>query len=307
MASSPATVPPLLRPQGASAMSFWEPYPRGLVIVAMVNETVHEIGEDLVLPVGIHVTNLADVPVVGLPGGSRPHEPASLPRAARPAVHNPGGDPRGGHDPGGGLCDLFVWRTIPERAPAWPTWWCAEEKRFAKADVRFHIGGETLPFALRPHVGNPFCGGWDGYAQVAMWADRRTLPAIVAGEGPLWTQTTGEPGRRVHGTIDATNLAVWTLDHASAANANVTRGIEDDVPAGWTVEEGTYSVPPDEVIVREDGTQTPRRFVDLPAAQVDDQGASDLRCPTSRSSGSITLSPRGRRRGPWNSLGPAPT
>jgi len=277
VASSLAAVPFLLRPQGAGAMSFWEAHARGLVSVAMVNETVHEGGEDLVLPVGIHVTNLADVPVVV-------SEEAVL-MSPHPSVAPP--DPLSTTQdailttatiPAGGAVTFSYGELVVQGLLPGPTWWCAEENQFAKADVAFHVGGETLPFALRPLVENPFYNGTDDNTQAALWAYLRTWPAVVVGKEPLWTQITGEPGQTVPVTIDATNLAVWAPDDAFAQNVNVTRGvIEDDVPAGWTVEEGSYSIPPDEIIIREDGTQTLRWFVDLPAAQVDDQG--DFRYP----------------------------
>src|SRR5207249_2157838 len=50
-------------------------------------------------------------------------------------------------------------------------------------------------------------------------------------------------------------------------DVNVTHGIlEDTVPAGWNVKEGSYSVVPDEIVSHDDGSRTLRWNVDLRAA-----------------------------------------
>ena len=65
---------------------------------------------------------------------------------------------------------------------------------------------------------------------------------------PLRTRIDGTEGQRIRVTIDATNFAVYTFQEAITADLNVTHGVlEDDVPAGWSVEEGSYSVPPDQI------------------------------------------------------------
>ena len=56
---------------------------------------------------------------------------------------------------------------------------------------------------------------------------------------PLRTQIDGTEGQRIRVTIDATNIAVSTVQEAITADVNVTHGVlEDDVPAGRSVEEG---------------------------------------------------------------------
>lgn len=59
----------------------------------------------------------------------------------------------------------------------------------------------------------------------------------------------------------------------------MTQGVlEDRVPAGWSVEAGSFSVPPDEILTGADGSQVLRWFVDLPAALEGE--AEDPRLPT---------------------------
>ena len=67
----------------------------------------------------------------------------------------------------------------------------------------------------------------------------------------LRTQIDRTEGQRIRVTIDATNIAVSTFQEAITADVDVThRILEDDVPAGRSVEEGSYSVPPDQIVDR---------------------------------------------------------
>src|SRR5207244_10649518 len=103
--------------------------------------------------------------------------------------------------------------------------------------------------------------------QSDFWGYLHANATVVVGKEPLWTQIDGKAGARIHVTIDATNIALYTFDDTITADVNVTHGVlEDDVPAGWSVEEGSYSVAPDETVAHPDGSHTLRWFVDLPAA-----------------------------------------
>lgn len=65
---------------------------------------------------------------------------------------------------------------------------------------------------------------------------------------PLRTRIEGTEGQRIRVTTDATNIAVSTFHEAITADVDVTHGIlEGDVPAGRSVEEGSYSVPQDRI------------------------------------------------------------
>jgi len=92
-------------------------------------------------------------------------------------------------------------------------------------------------------------------------------PTVVVGKEPLWTQIDGAAGQKIHVTIDATNIACTTFEDTITNDVNVTHGVlEDTVPAGWNVEEGSYSIPPDDVVIHDDGSRTLRWNVDLRAA-----------------------------------------
>src|SRR5206468_5048036 len=104
-------------------------------------------------------------------------------------------------------------------------------------------------------------------------------PAVVIGKEPLWTQLDGMAGQTIHVTIEATNIAVYTFEDTITNDVNVTHGVlEDTVPAGWSVEEGSYSVPPDDIVSHDDGSRTLRWNVDLPAAL--DSGSEDPQYPS---------------------------
>ncbi len=257
----PATTP--------QPMGFWEAAARGLVTVVMVNETFNEAGHTVTLPVGIDVTSTADVPVVlseeavllsphpsqsPVPPLSSLTQDVALSMATVPA--------HGTLTFGYGPFVLAGYITGP-------TWWCLEEMRFSRAGVTFQAGGETLPFGLRTLVEHPYYHSSSDNTQTAVWAYLRSYPSVVVGKLPLWSSVNGNAGQTVHVRIDATNLAVWATDDTFTANVNVTNGlIEDLVPAGWSVEEGSYSVAPDKIVNNANGTQTLEWNEALPAAQV---------------------------------------
>ena len=256
--------PPRDPPAG---MDFWEAAGRGLVTVTVVNETYERGGTTVTSPVGIRVNNLADVPVVVSEEAvlMSPHPLASPPpdplRTTQDAVLNVQTIPAGAsilYSYGEEILRGFV-------EP--PAWWCSEEFQFTQADVSFRVGGETLPYALRPLLANKHYEDPDHSTQADFWTYLRSHPTVVVGKEPLWTQIDGGAGQRIHVIIDATNIAVYAYDDAFTGNVNVTRGaLEDDVPVGWTVEEGSYSTPPDLVVNHDNGSRTLRWSVDLPAA-----------------------------------------
>ncbi|HYM38724.1 MAG TPA: PKD domain-containing protein [Thermoplasmata archaeon] len=271
--------PPVPAPAQAS-LGFWEASSRGLVSVVMVNETFNENGHEVTAPVGILVTNTATVPVVipeeavlmsPHPSQSPPPSPmnttadATLTNATVPAK--------------GSLLYSFGPYVLAGYLSG-PIWWDMEEMQFAKAGVAFRVGGETLPFGLRTLVEHPFYKGPGNNTQTHVWAYLRSFPTVVVGKLPLYTITNGTAGQTVRVRIDATNLAVWAYDDTYTANVNVTRGIvEDDVPAGWSVQAGSYSVPPDVIVNYTDGSKTLEWYANLPAAQVSYQGNPDLPTP----------------------------
>jgi len=248
-------------------MSFWEAAGRGLMTATVVNETYVRNGLTVTSPVGIRLENAADVPVRvseeavlmsphplenPSPGPLRTTQDAVLTRQTVPAhgslLYSYG--------------DLVVQDFLPH-----PAWWCSEEFQFTQAEIPFRIGGETLPFALRPVLANEHHGGPNANTQSDFWTYLRSNPTVVVGKEPLWTQVDGRAGQKIHVTIDATNIAVYTFEDAITNDVNVTHGVlEDTVPAGWNVEEGSYSVPPDEIVSHDDGSRTLRWNVDLRAA-----------------------------------------
>src|SRR5207245_1077001 len=160
-----------------------------------------------------------------------------------------------------------------------PAWWCSEEFQFTQAEIPYRIGGETLPFALRPVLANEQHGGPNANTQTDFWTYLRSNPTVVVGKEPLWTQIDGTAGQKIHVTIDATNIAVYTFEDTITKDVNVTHGVlEDTVPAGWNVEEGSYSVPPDEIVSHDDGSRTLRWNVDLRAAL--ESSSEDPRYPS---------------------------
>ncbi len=251
----------------ADTISFWEAAGRGLMTATVVNETYVRNGFTVTSPVGIRLENAADVPV-------RVSEEAVL-MSPHP-LENPSPDPlRTTQDavlttqtvPAHGSLlysygDLVVQDFLPR-----PAWWCSEEFQFTQAEIPFRIGGETLPFALRPVLANEYHDGPSANTQTDFWTYLRSYPTVVVGKEPLWTQVDGTAGQKIHITIDATNIAVYTFEDTIMNDVNVTHGVlEDTVPAGWNVEEGSYSVPPDEIASHDDGSRTLRWNVDLRAA-----------------------------------------
>jgi hypothetical protein len=268
LSSAPTTQAPSQGPMG-----FWEAYARGFVSVVMENEAFKENGVPVELPVGIRVTNTASVPVViseeavlmsPHPSQSPPPSPADT---TADAVLTNGTIPaRGSALYSFGEFVLAGWLTGP-------TWWDLEEMQYSKAGVAFAVGGETLPFALRSLVEHPFYNGPSDNTQISVYAFLRSHPTVVVGKLPLWAATQGTAGATVRVRLDATNLAVWATDDVETQNVNVTNGIlRDDVPAGWTVQAGSYSNPPDLVVNHANGSTTLEWNVSLPAPEVSGQG-----------------------------------
>ena len=242
-----ASTPSLAPSQGA--MGFWEAYARGFVSVVMENEAFQENGVPVELPVGIRVTSMASVPVAiseeavlmsPHPSPSPPPDPADT---TADAVLTNGTIPAHGS-----LLYLFGEYVLAGWLSG-PTWWDLEEMQYSKAGVAFAVGGETLPFALRSLIEHPFYRGPDDNTQITLYAYLRSHPVVVVGKLPLWATTGGAAGATVRVRLDATNLAVWAKDDTETQNVNVTNGIlQDEVPVGWSVEEGSYPVPPDLVV-----------------------------------------------------------
>jgi len=270
------------RPTGhvqSDPMSFWEAVGRGLMTATVVNETYVRDGLTVTAPVGIRLENAADVPV-------RVSEEAIL-MSPHP-LEDPSPDPlRTTQDAvltvqtipahrslNYSYGDLVVQDFLPH-----PAWWCSEEFQFTQAEIPYRIGGETLPFALRPVLANEHHGGPNANTQTDFWTYLRSNPTVVVGKEPLWAQIDGSAGQKIHVTIDATNIAVYTFEDTITNDVNVTHGVlEDTVPAGWNVEEGSYSVVPDEILTRDDGSRTLRWNVDLRAAL--DSGSEDPQYPS---------------------------
>ncbi len=279
VAGSFAWARPGPRSDPPATMDFWEAAGRGLVTVRVVNETYERDGITLTSPVGIRVDNAADVPVVV-------SEEALL-MSPHP-LESPRPDPlRTTQDavltvrtiPAGGSLLYSYGEEVLRGFLAPPPWWCSEEFQFTQGGIAFRIGGETLPFALRPVLANEHFEDPEHNTQADFWAYLRAHATVAVGKEPLWTRIDEPAGQRVHVTIVATNLAVYGYDDAITADVNVTQGaLEDDVPAGWSVEEGSYSIAPDAVVDHADGSRTLRWFVNLPAALESDQ--EDPRYPT---------------------------
>ena len=255
-----------VRPDSPESMSFWEAAGRGLVTVTVVNETYDRNGETVTLPVGIEVHSSAKVPVEvseeALLMSPHPLEPPpDRLHTTQDAVLTVQTIPAGGsvlYSYGEHVIQGFL---------SEPAWWCSEEFQFVQAGIPFRVGGETLPFALRPVVGKEHYDGPENNTQTDVWTHLRTNATVVVGKEPLWTQLDGSAGETIDVTIDATNIAVFTFEDGITNDVNVTHGaIEDVVPAGWSVEAGSYSTPPDEIVENGDHSHTLRWFVDLRAA-----------------------------------------
>lgn len=261
----------LRAPEASSeeTMSFWEASARGLVSVSMVDETFDRGGSTVTRPVGIRVDNAASVPVavseeavLMSPHPAESPSPDALSTTQDAVLTN--------HTiPPGGSLTYFYGEDVLQKYLPEPPWWCAEEFQFSKADVRFHVGGETLPFAMRPILANRHYESGDSNTQIDFWTYLRGHSAVVVGKEPLWTSIDAAAGAKVPVRLRATNLAIYTHPARVATDVNVTGGaIEDSVPVGWSVEEGSYSIPPTEIVGNPDGSKTLRWIVDLPAAAV---------------------------------------
>ena len=261
-----------------SGMDFWEAYGRGLVSVTIEDRTFQRGENTVTLPVGLRVGNTADVPVVLSEEAvlmspffaESPAEPGSTTQDAVLTTET---------IPAGGSILFSYGEDVLQGYVPGPAWWCSEEFQFTHAGVSYRVGGETLPFALRPLLANAHYEGPESNTQSDLWWYLRAHPAIVVGKDPLWAAIDGAPGQRVPIQVRATNLAIFTYDDGYETDVNVTGGVlEDVVPAGWTVEEGSYSDAPDEIVAREDGSQVLRWRVDLPSAL--DGEEEDPRLPT---------------------------
>src|SRR2546428_9923236 len=267
-------------PRGDSGtMTFWEAAGRGLVTATVVNETYDRDGHTVTSPVGIRVENAATVPVeVTEPAVLMSPHPLASPRPNPTRTTQDGVLAVQTIPAGGSLLYSYGEEVLQGFLPK-PSWWCSEEFQFTQADIRYRIGGETLPFAARPILANAHYHGPDSNTQSDFWAYLHANATVVVGKEPLWTQIDGKAGARIHVTIDATNIAVYTFDDTITADVNVTHGVlEDDVPAGWSVEEGSYSVAPDAILGHPDGSHTLRGCVDLPAALA--SGSDDPQYPS---------------------------
>ncbi len=271
--------PPVRTPDSAP-LDFWEAAGQGLVSAVMVNETFTVDGHEVTQPAGILVTNNAAVPVLipeeavlMSPHPSQSPPPSPLQTTADAVLTN-------GTVPAMGSLRYSFGAYVLAGYLSGPAWWDMEEMQFSKAGVVFQIGGETLPFALRSLIEHPFYNGAGDNTQIALWAYLRSYPTVVVGKQPLWATIKGTAGQTIRVRLDATNLAVWSTDDAFTGNVNVTRGIiEDDVPAGWSVEGGSFSVPPDLIVNHPDGSKTLEWYEALPAAQVSQQGNPELPTP----------------------------
>ena len=251
----------------SDTMSFWEAAGRGLVTATVVNETYVRNGQTVTSPIGIRLDNAADTPVAVSEEAvlMSPH-PLQAP-APDPLRTTQDGVLTVGTVPAHGSLTYSYGDLAVQGFLAHPAWWCSEEFQFTQAEIPYRIGGETLPFALRPILANEHHDGSGSNTQDDFWTYLRSNPTVVVGKEPLWTQVDGTSGQRIHVTIDATNIAVYTFEDTITKDVNVTHGaLEDTVPAGWSVEEGSYSVPPDEIVSHTDGSRTLRWYVDLPAA-----------------------------------------
>ncbi len=240
-------------------MDFWEAAGRGLVTVVMENENINIEGHNLTQAAGIRVTNNADV-AVNISEETvlmSPHPSQSPP--PDPANTTPDASLTPGIVPAHGSVLYSVGRYVLAGYLSGPIWWDLEEMETWNAGVAFRVGGETLPFGLRELVEHPYYNGPGNNTQTAIFAYLRSYPTVVVGKLPLWTSTNGSAGQTVRVRIDATNLAVWSEDDTFSANVNLTNGIvEDTVPAGWSVEEGSFSIPRPWVVNNTDGSTTLR-------------------------------------------------
>ncbi len=276
--------------QDTPSLTLWQAYSRGLVTITMVNLTFQRGSSTVTEPAGIRVTNAANVSVV-------------VPEEAVLMSPHPGQSPV--PDPLSTTQDAVLTNaSIPAGTSltyvyglygllgilSGPTWWCLEEMQFSKAGVTFALGGETLPFALRPLVERPYFANMMDNSQTALWAYFRNHASVVVEKLPLERSVNASGGDHIRVRLDATNLAVWSTDDTVSSNVNVTGGVlEDDLLPGWSVEAGSYSVAPNAIVNHPDGSQTLRWIVDIPAAEVSESGNPAYPTPYATETRSFTL------------------
>lgn len=270
IAASLSLVPFVVRPAAAQPISLWEAAGRGLVTITMVDLTVHEPSGDAQQPAGIKVVNLGtqdilvtDFPVLMSP--SPDQSPAPAPQdTTQDAVLENATVPAGGS-----VTFVYAQFVLAGWLADGPRWWCLEEIQFTKSGIPFTVGGQTLPFAMRAMIEHPTFTSMDDNTQTALYAYLRQHPAVVVEKQPLWSSLNDNAGQTVRITDRATNLAVWAYDDAYTVDVNATGTVlSDTVPAGWSVQAGSYTVNPDSTTTNGDGSQTLTWKVDLPAAQV---------------------------------------
>ena len=287
LALSPA---PSLAP-AAAPLGFWEAYARGFVSVVMENETVREPGGAIPLPAGIRVTNTASVPVaiseevVLMSPHPSQSPPPSAANTTADAVLTVGTIPAHGS-----VLYSFGEFVLAGWVDSAPMWWDLEQMQFSQAGVAFTVGGETLPFAVRSLIAHPFYNSPLDNTQSSLYVYLRSHPTVVVGKLPLWSTTHGTAGATIRVRLDATNLAVWATDDTETQPVNLTKGIlQDLVPAGWSVKEGSYSIAPDRVTNNANGSTTLEWNVTLPAPQVSGQGNPNVPTPYTTATRFYTL------------------
>ncbi len=252
----------------ATPMGFWEAAARGFVTAVMVNETFTINGHAENLAAGIKVTNTAGVPVVI---SEEPVLMSPLPaQSPQPSASDTTSDAALslGTIPAHGSVLYSYGEYVLAGYLKGPMWWDLEQLQSWNEGVSFQIGGETLPFALRTLVEHPFYHSASDNTQQSLWAYLESYPTVVVGKLPLWTSISHNAGQTVRVRIDATNLAVWATSDPYTANVNLTSAlIEDNVPAGWTAEGGSFSVQPNKIVTNANGSQTLQWIAPMPAAE----------------------------------------
>src|SRR5207245_6300116 len=127
---------------------------RGLVTATVANATYDRDAQTLTCPVGIRVENAAKVPVeVTEPAVLMSPHPLASPRPNPTRTTQDGVLAVQTIPAGGSLLFSYGEEVLQGFLPK-PSWWCSEEFQFTQADIRYRIGGETLPFAARPILAN---------------------------------------------------------------------------------------------------------------------------------------------------------
>lgn len=257
-------------PADAGSLTVWQAYARGLVTFTIVNLDVPQEGGPL--PVGLRVNNSASVPiaiseypVLMSPSPIQSPAPNPLDTTQDAVLTN-------GTVPAKGSLMYAYGEYVAAGFLTGPSWWCMEEMQFPKAGVVFALSGQTLPYGLRPVVEQPFFHTGTDNTQTALYRDLRSSPAVVVSKEPLWTTVPDAAGQKIRVRIDATNMAVWSTQDAITADVNVTGDhVQDVVPAGWSVEGGSFSTPGPTIVTNADGSQTLTWSDSLPAAHVSDE------------------------------------